>query len=82
MKIRVFDYHIYLWMGRPGGTGRGRCVVIPVSRFPRLANATNEELQNYRIIGGGLGIHWPMLNEDLSVQGLMESAKCGDSTTV
>ena len=44
MKIRVFDYHIYLWADR-------RCVVIPVSRFPRLANATNEELQNYRIIG-------------------------------
>ncbi len=49
----------------------GRKVIVPLVWFPRLSKATKTQLQNYEILGDGEGIHWPDLDEDLSVAGLL-----------
>lgn len=49
----------------------GRTVTIPLVWFPRLAGATTKQLQKYEILGDGEGIHWPDIDEDLSVEGLL-----------
>lgn len=45
----------------------GRSLIVPLEWYPPLRDATKAQLENYRIIGGGIGIHWPDLDEDLSV---------------
>jgi len=49
----------------------GRQLGIPLVYFPRLLEASETELQNYEISGGGIAIHWDTLNEDISVEGLL-----------
>ncbi len=49
----------------------GRKVIIPLVWFPRLANATKDQLENYELLGDGEGIHWPEIDEDISVAGLL-----------
>ncbi len=49
----------------------GREISAPLAWFPRLANATTQQLSNFRLIGGGIGIHWPDLDEDISVESLL-----------
>jgi len=49
----------------------GRTLTVPLAWFPLLAGASNEQLHNYQILGDGEGIHWPDLDEDLSVKGLL-----------
>ncbi len=49
----------------------GRKLSVPLEWFPTLLNATKEQLADWRLIGGGYGIHWDQLDEDLSVSGLM-----------
>jgi len=49
----------------------GRRISVPLAWFPRLAKASAKELQNYELLGDGEGIHWPDIDEDLSVQGLL-----------
>ena len=49
----------------------GREIVVPLEWFPTLRNATNEQRDNWRFIGKGVGIHWEDLDEDLSVGGLL-----------
>ncbi|KJL33477.1 DUF2442 domain-containing protein [Microbacterium azadirachtae] len=49
----------------------GRTVSAPLSWFPRLAAATPAQRADWRLIGRGEGIHWPQLDEDLSVAGLL-----------
>ena len=49
----------------------GRRVAVPLEWFPRLAKATQAQLKNYELLGDGEGIHWPELDEDLSVAGLL-----------
>ena len=49
----------------------GRTVTVPLEWFPRLRAATVEQRANWRLIGDGVGIHWPDLDEDLSVEGLL-----------
>ena len=51
----------------------GRELGVPLSRFPRLANATPEQRSNLRILGRGIGIHWPDVDEDISVARLFGS---------
>ena len=48
-----------------------RTIKVPLYCFPRLRDATELQLQDHRLIGGGLGIHWPLLDEDISVHGLL-----------
>ena len=49
----------------------GRKVIVPMVWFPRLSNATKSQLEKYEILGDGEGIHWPEIDEDLSVAGLL-----------
>ena len=51
--------------------GDEREISEPLLWFPRLAAATAEERADYLLIGGGIGIHWPRIDEDLSVAGLL-----------
>lgn len=51
----------------------GRTISVPLTWFPRLAHATQEQLNNWEILGDGEGIHWPDVDEDLSVKGLLIS---------
>jgi hypothetical protein len=49
----------------------GRSVHVPLEWFPKLRDASADELADWRLIGRGVGIHWPKLDEDLSVRGLL-----------
>lgn len=49
----------------------GREISVPLEWLPRLRDASLPARQNWRLIGGGIGIHWPELDEDLSVEGLL-----------
>lgn len=50
----------------------GRTISVPVSWYPRLLHGSADERNNWRLIGRGEGIHWPDLDEDISVSGLLE----------
>ena len=49
----------------------GRRIATPLAWFPRLLRATAEQRQNYELLGDGAGIHWPDVDEDLTVAGLL-----------
>lgn len=49
----------------------GRTIIVPLSWYPRLLNATAEQRRDLKIIGDGEYIHWPQLDEDLTVSGLL-----------
>lgn len=49
----------------------GRVISVPIIWFPVLYEATSEQRAHYEIGGGGIGLHWPELDEDLSVANLM-----------
>ncbi|WP_420126551.1 DUF2442 domain-containing protein [Longimicrobium sp.] len=57
----------------------GRSVSVPLLWFPRLVDGTAAERANWRLIGRGEGIHWPDLNEDVSVAGLLAGKRSGES---
>ena len=52
----------------------GRTVSAPLAWYPRLERATPKQRKNWRIAGGGFGIHWPEIDEDLNVEGLLKGA--------
>ncbi len=52
----------------------GRTITVPLAWFPRLLHATPQARSNWRLAGGGFGIHWPDVDEDLSAQGLLRGA--------
>ncbi|TGL55259.1 DUF2442 domain-containing protein [Leptospira wolffii] len=49
----------------------GRTLSVPLAYFPRLRKANKEQLERYEISGGGIGLHWDDLDEDISVPGLL-----------
>ena len=49
----------------------GRIITVPLAWYPRLADASPEERRNWEVCGGGYGIHWPDVDEDLSTEGLL-----------
>jgi len=49
----------------------GRTLEVPYECYPLLARARVEEREDFRLIGGGLGVHWPLLDEDISVAELL-----------
>lgn len=57
----------------------GRAVVAPLGWFPRLAHATPAERNTWRLIGRGEGVHWPALDEDISVEHLLLGRASGES---
>jgi hypothetical protein len=52
----------------------GRTIVVPLTWFPRLSKATNEQRLGWKLSGSGYGIHWPEIDEDLSTEGLLRGA--------
>ena len=53
----------------------GRVISVPLVWYPRLLNATLTQRKNWKIAGGGYGIYWPDVDEDLSTEGLLRGAK-------
>lgn len=49
----------------------GRVVSVPLAWSWRLSDATPEQRQHFEIIGGGIGVHWPDIDEDISVEGML-----------
>ena len=54
-------------------------ITLPLAWFPRLQHGTSEEWANWQQIGGGQGVHWPDLNEDISVESLLAGRQSGES---
>jgi hypothetical protein len=52
----------------------GRTITVPLAWYPRLLSASPAERKNWRVAGGGYGIHWPDIDEDLSTEGLLRGA--------
>jgi hypothetical protein len=56
----------------------GRSLTVPLAWFPRLHHGTPDETRNWRLIGRGDGIHWPDLDEDISISGLLAGRPSGE----
>ena len=59
----------------------GRIISVPLVWYPRLFKATQAQRNNWKVAGGGYGIHWPDLDEDLSTEGLLRGAKAPKART-
>ena len=57
----------------------GRTLTVPLTWYPRLAHGTPDERANWRLIGEGEGIHWPDVDEDISVEGLLAGRRSGET---
>jgi len=57
----------------------GRSVSVPIGWYPRLSYATAAERANFQISGAGYGIHWPELDEDIGVEGLLLGKRSSES---
>ena len=57
----------------------GRTVTVPMSWYPRLANGSPKERLNWQLLGGGHGIHWADLDEDISVDALLAGRPSAES---
>ena len=57
----------------------GRTVTAPLAWYPRLVHGTPEERLGFNLIGDGTGIHWPLLDEDISVEGILAGLPSGES---
>lgn len=60
----------------------GRRLAVPLTWFPRLLHATEEQRQNWQLLGDGEGIHWPEIDEDLSVAGLLRGTPSPEAPAV
>lgn len=52
----------------------GRTITVPLVWYPKLLNATPEQRQEWEVCGGGYGIHWEDIDEDLSTEGMLRGA--------
>lgn len=59
----------------------GRTLSVPLTWYPRLCHGTSAERSSWRLVGHGEGIHWPDLDEDISVEGLIAGRPSGESQT-
>ena len=57
----------------------GRSISVPIAWFPRLLHSTEQERNNWRLIGKGQGIHWEDIDEDISIEGLLAGRPSGES---
>lgn len=57
----------------------GRTLLVPLAWYPRLLHGARQERTRWQLIGRGLGIHWPELDEDISVEGLLAGRRSGES---
>ena len=58
----------------------GRTISVPLAWYPRLLHAALEQRENWELSGGGFGIHWPDIDEDLSTEGLLRGAPAARSS--
>jgi len=58
----------------------GRTISVPIGWYPRLAYGTEEERLHFQISGAGYGIHWPELDEDIGVDGLLLGKRSTESS--
>lgn len=58
----------------------GRTVSVPITWYPRLAQGTSSERRRWELIGPGIGIHWPALDEDISVEALLLGLASNESS--
>ncbi len=58
----------------------GRSISVPLAWYPRLLSATAEERNRFRFIGAGEGVHWPDLDEDISIEGIVAGRPSGESS--
>ena len=71
--IRVRDVHV----GKDRLTVDlmdGRSIIVPIAWYPRLLSASSAQRRRWELAGGGYGIHWPDIDEDLSTEGLLRGA--------
>ena len=68
MDVQVLDAELVLRLSD------GRTISAPLAWFPRLLHGTPEQPNNWRLIGKGVGIHWPDLDEDISVRSLLATS--------
>lgn len=64
-KLKITDRELILSLAD------GRKLEVPLAWFPKLLEATSRQRNHYRLIGDGIGIHWPDIDEDLSVSGFL-----------
>ena len=57
----------------------GRRIVVPLAWYPRLFYASNEERQNWQLLGDGYAIEWPDLDEHIGIEGLLAGRPSGES---
>ena len=57
----------------------GRVVSVPLAWYPRLAEGSPRERRRWELLGPGIGIHWPDLDEDISIDGLLQGLPSGES---
>ncbi len=57
----------------------GRSVSVPLAWYPRLQRASRAEREDFELIGDGEGIHWPRLDEDISVEGILAGRRSAES---
>src|SRR5438105_12235488 len=74
-KVRVTDQALIVELTD------GRVVSVPIEWYPRLAEGSAAERRRWELIGPGIGIHWPDLDEDISVEGLLGGLPSGESPT-
>lgn len=59
----------------------GRTLSVPLTWYPRLFHGTPAERSEWQLISRGEGIHWPRLDEDISIEGLLAGRRSGESQT-
>ena len=57
----------------------GRRLAVPLAWYPRLLHASSEQRQHFELLGDGHGIHWPEIDEDLSIQGMLRGTIAPDA---
>ena len=56
----------------------GRTISVPLGWFPRLSHATSKERKTWLLVGKGEGVHWPLIDEDVGVEGLLAGRPSGE----
>ena len=59
----------------------GRIITVPLAWYPRLFNATPEQRLKWEVCGGGYGIHWEEIDEDLSTEGMLRGSPAPKAST-
>jgi hypothetical protein len=73
VRVRILDQAVVVDLSD------GRTVAAPLAWYPRLLHGSVRERRNWRLIEGGEGIHWPDLDEDVNVEGLLAGRRSAES---